>query len=68
MIPVFPSTFSDATQVQCVKPYKARENDELALEKADIIMILQLSSDGELVRWGTRRDRTLFALRKYQVI
>lgn len=37
---------SDAPQVQCVKPYKARENDELALEKADIIMVLQQSSDG----------------------
>ncbi|XP_061438602.1 rho guanine nucleotide exchange factor 5 isoform X2 [Rhineura floridana] len=37
---------SDATQVQCVRPYKARENDELALEKADIVMVLQQSSDG----------------------
>ncbi|KAJ6668467.1 hypothetical protein lerEdw1_011949 [Lerista edwardsae] len=37
---------SDATQVQCVKPYKARENDELALEKADIVMVLQQSTDG----------------------
>nr|XP_034993687.1 rho guanine nucleotide exchange factor 5 isoform X1 [Zootoca vivipara] len=36
----------DKLQVQCVRPYKARENDELALEKADIIMVLQQSSDG----------------------
>lgn len=27
--------------------YKARENDELALEKADIIMVMQYSNDGE---------------------
>ncbi|XP_039224512.1 rho guanine nucleotide exchange factor 5-like isoform X2 [Crotalus tigris] len=37
---------SDAPQVQCVKSYKAREHDELTLEKADIIMALQQSSDG----------------------
>ncbi|XP_062990457.1 uncharacterized protein LOC134403865 [Elgaria multicarinata webbii] len=37
---------SDPPQVQCVRSYKARENDELALEKADIIMVLRQSSDG----------------------
>ncbi|XP_054856796.1 rho guanine nucleotide exchange factor 5 [Eublepharis macularius] len=37
---------SDAPQVQCVKSYKARENDELALEKADIVMVLRQSTDG----------------------
>ncbi|KAM6437838.1 rho guanine nucleotide exchange factor 5 [Liasis olivaceus] len=37
---------SDAPQVQCVKSYKARENDELTLEKADIVMVLRQSSDG----------------------
>ncbi|XP_048372243.1 rho guanine nucleotide exchange factor 5 [Sphaerodactylus townsendi] len=37
---------SDAPQVQCMKSYKARENDELALEKADIVMVLQQSIDG----------------------
>nr|XP_013802627.1 PREDICTED: rho guanine nucleotide exchange factor 5 [Apteryx mantelli mantelli] len=36
----------DAPQVQCIRTYKARENDELALEKADIIMIMQSSTDG----------------------
>ncbi|KAM6417274.1 rho guanine nucleotide exchange factor 5 [Pluvialis apricaria] len=36
----------DAPQVQCIKTYKARENDELALEKADIIMVMQYSNDG----------------------
>lgn len=37
----------DAPQVQCIRTYKARENDELALEKADIIMVMQYSNDGE---------------------
>ncbi|XP_032078045.1 uncharacterized protein LOC116511886 isoform X2 [Thamnophis elegans] len=37
---------SDAAQVQCVKSYKAREHDELTLEKADIVMVLRQSSDG----------------------
>uniref|UniRef100_A0A8C6YMM9 Uncharacterized LOC112942348 n=1 Tax=Nothoprocta perdicaria TaxID=30464 RepID=A0A8C6YMM9_NOTPE len=32
--------------VQCIRTYKARENDELALEKADIIMVMQSSTDG----------------------
>ncbi|KAM7055639.1 uncharacterized protein M8220_002389 isoform 2-T5 [Acridotheres tristis] len=36
----------DAPQVQCIKAYKARENDELALEKADIVMVMQNSNDG----------------------
>ncbi|XP_031411362.1 rho guanine nucleotide exchange factor 5 isoform X2 [Meleagris gallopavo] len=36
----------DAPQVQCIRMYKARENDELALEKADIIMVMQYSNDG----------------------
>ncbi|XP_060110231.1 rho guanine nucleotide exchange factor 5 isoform X2 [Heteronotia binoei] len=36
----------DAPQVQCVKSCKARENDELALEKADIVMVLRQSTDG----------------------
>ncbi|KAM6321223.1 rho guanine nucleotide exchange factor 5 [Aegotheles albertisi] len=38
--------YPDAPQVQCIKTYKARENDELALEKADIIMVMQYSNDG----------------------
>ncbi|XP_067325038.1 uncharacterized protein [Anolis sagrei] len=37
---------SDTPQVQCVKSYKARENDELALEKADIIIVLRHTTDG----------------------
>ncbi|XP_077166105.1 rho guanine nucleotide exchange factor 5 isoform X2 [Paroedura picta] len=39
--------YPDALQVQCIKSYKARENDELALEKADIVMVLRQSTD----RW-----------------
>ncbi|XP_019337748.1 rho guanine nucleotide exchange factor 5 isoform X2 [Alligator mississippiensis] len=35
----------DAPQVQCLRAYKARENDELSLEKADIIMLMQNSND-----------------------
>ncbi|XP_044852366.1 rho guanine nucleotide exchange factor 5-like isoform X1 [Mauremys mutica] len=36
----------DSPQVQCIRTYKARENDELALEKADILMVMQNSNDG----------------------
>ncbi|XP_040217595.1 uncharacterized protein LOC120946865 [Rana temporaria] len=35
-------------QVQCLKSYKARENDELSLEKADTLMVTQSSDDGWL--------------------
>ncbi|XP_036103544.1 rho guanine nucleotide exchange factor 5 [Molossus molossus] len=38
----------DAPQVQCLRAYKPRENDELALEKADVVMVTQQSSDGWL--------------------
>nr|XP_033781124.1 uncharacterized protein LOC117350716 isoform X2 [Geotrypetes seraphini] len=38
----------DYPQVQCLKPYKARENDEISLEKADVIMVTQESNDGWL--------------------
>ncbi|XP_073409161.1 uncharacterized protein [Dendrobates tinctorius] len=36
------------SQMQCLKSYKSRENDELSLEKADILMITQNSDDGWL--------------------
>nr|DBA14797.1 TPA: hypothetical protein GDO54_004083 [Pyxicephalus adspersus] len=36
------------TQVQCLKSYKARENDELSLEKADILVVTQNSDEGWL--------------------
>ncbi|XP_019484645.1 PREDICTED: rho guanine nucleotide exchange factor 5 isoform X2 [Hipposideros armiger] len=38
----------DSQQVQCLRAYKPRENDELALEKADVVMVTQQSSDGWL--------------------
>ncbi|XP_008069915.1 rho guanine nucleotide exchange factor 5 [Carlito syrichta] len=38
----------DSPQVQCLRAYKPRENDELALEKADVVMVIQQSSDGWL--------------------
>ncbi|XP_063818723.1 uncharacterized protein LOC135056899 isoform X2 [Pseudophryne corroboree] len=36
------------SQMQCLKSYKSRENDELSLEKADILMVTQNSDDGWL--------------------
>ncbi|XP_004629151.1 rho guanine nucleotide exchange factor 5 [Octodon degus] len=38
----------DSPQVQCLRAYMPRENDELALEKADVVMVTQQSSDGWL--------------------
>ncbi|MEE6486965.1 hypothetical protein FKM82_014745 [Ascaphus truei] len=36
------------SQMQCLKSYKSRENDELSLDKADIVMVTQRSEDGWL--------------------
>ncbi|XP_066546647.1 rho guanine nucleotide exchange factor 19 [Amia ocellicauda] len=36
----------DRSQVQCIKSYKAQEHDELTLEKADILQVKTLTSDG----------------------
>ncbi|CAH2323066.1 rho guanine nucleotide exchange factor 5 [Pelobates cultripes] len=36
------------SQMQCLKSYKARENDELSLEKADVILVTQECEDGWL--------------------
>ncbi|XP_069098756.1 serine-rich adhesin for platelets-like [Pleurodeles waltl] len=44
--------YQDNPQVQCLKSYKAREHDELSLEKADVIMVTQQSKDGWME--GTR--------------
>lgn len=41
------SSLPDSPQVQCLRAYKPRENDELALEKADVVMVTQQSSDGK---------------------
>ncbi|XP_006861348.1 PREDICTED: rho guanine nucleotide exchange factor 5 [Chrysochloris asiatica] len=38
----------ESQQVQCLRAYKSRENDELSLEKADVVMVIQQSSDGWL--------------------
>ncbi|XP_007953925.1 rho guanine nucleotide exchange factor 5 [Orycteropus afer afer] len=38
----------DSPQVQCLRAYKPRENDELTLEKADVVMVMQQSNDGWL--------------------
>uniref|UniRef100_F7BZS1 Rho guanine nucleotide exchange factor 5 n=1 Tax=Ornithorhynchus anatinus TaxID=9258 RepID=F7BZS1_ORNAN len=38
----------NSQQVQCLRAYKPRENDELGLEKADVVMVMQHSSDGWL--------------------
>ncbi|XP_053548749.1 extracellular matrix-binding protein ebh [Bombina bombina] len=38
--------YHDLRQVQCLKSYKSRENDELSLDKADIVMVTQKSEDG----------------------
>ncbi|XP_037374595.1 rho guanine nucleotide exchange factor 5 [Talpa occidentalis] len=38
----------ESPQVQCLRAYKPREHDELALEKADVVMVTQQSNDGWL--------------------
>lgn len=42
---------SDCPQVQCVHPYVAQQPDELTLELADILNILDKTEDGEARGW-----------------
>lgn len=42
-----PSLPSDCPQVQCVHPYVAQQPDELTLELADILNILEKTEDGK---------------------
>lgn len=43
---------SDCPQVQCVHPYVAQQPDELTLELADILNILEKTEDGEAGGWA----------------
>lgn len=45
-LPLSPSP-ADCPQVQCVHPYVAQQPDELTLELADILNILEKTEDGE---------------------
>uniref|UniRef100_A0A8C4SHI7 Rho guanine nucleotide exchange factor 19 n=1 Tax=Erpetoichthys calabaricus TaxID=27687 RepID=A0A8C4SHI7_ERPCA len=44
---MFPSNLeADLPQVQCIRSYKAQEDDELTLEKADILQAKTITNDG----------------------
>lgn len=45
---MFLFTFSEISQMQCIRAYVAQQPDELSLEKADVLLVHQQSSDGEL--------------------
>ena len=49
----FTSRLLDCPQVQCVHPYVAQQPDELTLELADILNILEKTEDGEPRTKGT---------------
>lgn len=48
-----PTPPADCPQVQCVHPYVAQQPDELTLELADILNILEKTEDGEPPTQGT---------------
>ena len=52
---------ADCPQVQCVHPYVAQQPDELTLELADILNILEKTEDGEAPRrpWEVMKDCSL---------
>ena len=39
--------YSDFAQMQCIRAFVAQQPDELSLEKADIILVHQESSDSK---------------------
>lgn len=47
-----PSSLADCPQIQCVHPYVAQQPDELSLELADVLNILDKTDDGMGVGWG----------------
>lgn len=50
--PSTPLPPADCPQVQCVHPYVAQQPDELTLELADILNILEKTEDGEAPTQG----------------
>lgn len=38
---------TDSPQVQCIRAYVAQQPDELSLEKADVLLVTQQSTDGQ---------------------
>lgn len=41
------SSYTDISQMQCIRAFVAQQPDELSLEKADVLLVHQQSSDGE---------------------
>lgn len=39
---------SDSPQVQCIQSYSSQEPDELSVEMADVLHILECTDDGEM--------------------
>lgn len=44
--------------MQCIKAFVAQQPDELSLEKAEVLLVHQQSSDGELnlITWTQEND------------
>lgn len=44
--------------MQCIKAFVAQQPDELSLEKAEVLLVHQQSSDGELnlITWTQEKD------------
>lgn len=47
-----PCSLADCPQIQCVHPYVAQQPDELSLELADVLNILDKTDDGMGMGWG----------------
>lgn len=51
---------SDSAQVQCIQSYSSQEPDELSVEMADVLHILECTDDG-------KRSQTLDILKNQSV-
>lgn len=47
----FPLFCPDLAQMQCIRAYVAQQPDELSLEKADVILVHQDSSDSKSITY-----------------
>lgn len=59
----FPLT--DCPQVQCVHPYVAQQPDELSLELADVLNILEKTDDGKSSKTYAESCPTSIAMEHY---
>lgn len=56
---------SDSPQVQCIQSYSSQEPDELSVEMADVLHILECTDDGKITNTSTHTRRPAKSVNVY---